>query len=104
MQRAISVDPDHDIALIELGRIQKSEGDSIGAKEKFQKVYDMYLRQWKTDSLPAYAYGWFASVAEELGEKDFAQKIRRSTPGLHGETYYNPENLSKTRTNMLTTK
>lgn len=104
LQRAISVDPDHDIALIELGRIQKSEGDSIGAKEKFQKVYDMYLRQWKTDSLPAYAYGWFASVAEELGEKDFAQKIRRSTPGLHGETYYNPENLSKTRTNMLTTK
>lgn len=104
LQRAISVDPDHDIALIELGRIQKSEGDSIGAKEKFQKVYDMYLRQWKTDSLPAYAYGWFASVAEELGEKDIAQKIRRSTPGLHGETYYNPENLSKTRTNMLTTK
>lgn len=104
LQRAISVDPDHDIALIELGRIQKSEGDSIGAKEKFQKVYDMYLRQWKTDSLPAYAYGWFASVAEELGEKDFAQKIRRSTLGLHGETYYNPENLSKTRTNMLTTK
>lgn len=104
LQRAISVDPDHDIALIELGRIQKSEGDSIGAKEKFQKVYDMYLRQWKTDSLPAYAYGWFASVAEELGEKDFVKKIRRSTPGLHGETYYNPENLSKTRTNMLTTK
>lgn len=104
LQRAISIDPDHDIALIELGRIQKSEGDSIGAKEKFQKVYDMYLRQWKTDSLPAYAYGWFASVAEELGEKDFARKIRSSTPGLHGETYYNPENLSKTRTNMLTTK
>lgn len=104
LQRAISVDPEHDIALIELGRIQKSEGDSIGAKEKFQKVYDMYLRQWKTDSLPAYAYGWFASVAEELGEKDFARKIRRSTPGPQGETYYNPENLSKTRTNMLTTK
>lgn len=37
LQRAISVDPEHDIALIELGRIQKSEGDSIGAKEKFQK-------------------------------------------------------------------
>lgn len=52
LQRAISIDPEHDIALIELGRIQKSEGDSIGAKEKFQKAYDKYLRQWKTNSLP----------------------------------------------------
>lgn len=104
LQRAISVDPDHDIALIELGRIQKSEGDTQGAKEKFQKVYDRYLRQWKTNSLPKYAYGWFASVAEELGENDFAKEIRRSTPGAQGEAYYDPENLSKTRTNMLTTK
>ena len=104
LQRAISVDPNHDIALIELGRIQKSEGDNVGAKEKFRKVYDMYLRQWKTNSLPTYAYGWFASVAEELGENEFAREIRRSTPGPQGESYYNPENLSKTQTNMLTTK
>jgi hypothetical protein len=76
----------------------------MGAKEKFQKVYDMYLRQWKTNSLPNYAYGWFASVAEELGENDFAREIRRSTPGPQGESYYDPENLSKTKTNMLTTK
>lgn len=102
--KAISVDPEHDIALIELGRIQKSEGDTVGAKEKFQKAYDNYLRQWKTNSLPKYAYGWFASVAEELGENDFAQEIRRSNPGPQGEAYYNPENLSKTMTNMLTTK
>lgn len=104
LQRAISVDPEHDIALIELGRIQKSEGDMVGAKEKFQKVYDMYLRQWKTDSLPTYAYGWFASVAEELGEKELAREIRCSTPGSQGEAYYNIENLSKTRTNMIITK
>ena len=104
LQRAISVDSDHDIALIELGRIQKSEGDSQGAKEKFQKVYDRYLRQWKTNSLPKYAYGWFASVAEELGENDFAKEIRRSTPGSQGEAYYDPDNLSRTKINMLTTK
>lgn len=104
LQRAISIDSEHDIALIELGRIQKSEGNLLGAKEKFQKVYGMYLRQWKTNSLPNYAYGWFASVAEELGEKDFAREIRCSTPGPQGESYYDPENLSKTKTNMLTTK
>lgn len=104
LQRAISVDPEHDIALIELGRIQKSEGDAQGAKEKFQKVYDRYMRQWRTNSLPKYAYGWFAAVAEELGENDFAKEIRRSTPGSQGEAYYDPENLSKTKSNMLTTK
>ena len=104
MQRAISVDPEHDIALIELGRIQKSDGDPVGAKEKFQKVFDKYLCQWKTNSLPNYAYGWFAIVAEELGNDNFAREIRRSAPGSQGETYYDPENLSKTRTNMITTK
>ena len=45
-----------------------------------------------------------ATVAEELGENDFAEEIRRSTPGTEGVVYYNPDNLSKTRTNMLTTK
>ena len=104
LQRAISVDPEHDIALIELGRFQKSEGDIVGAKEKFQKAFDMYLRQWKTNSLPNYAYGWFASVAEELGEKKFAKEIRSSTPGSQGDSYYDPENLSKTKTNLLTIK
>ena len=104
LQKAISIDPEHDIALIELGRIQKSEGDAVGAKEKFRKAYDKYLRQWKTNSLPTYAYGWFASVAEELGENEFAREIRRSTPGPQEDSYYNPENLSKTQTNMLTTK
>lgn len=104
LQRAITIDPELDIALIELGRIQKSEGDWQGAKEKFQKVYDRYQQQWKTNSLPKYAYGWFASVAEELGENEFAKEIRHSTPGAEGEAYYNPDNLSKTKTNMLTTK
>lgn len=104
LRKAISIDPDHDIALIELGRIQKSDGDINGAKEKFQKVYDMYLRQWKTNSLPNYAYGWFATVAEELGENDFANEIRRATPGSQVESYYDPDNLSKTKTNTITKK
>ena len=102
LQKAISVDPNQDIALIELARLEKAEGKALEAKEKFQKAYDFFLRQWKTNSLPKYAYGWFASVAEELGEKDFAHEIRQSTPGNEGESYYNSENLSKTKTNSLT--
>jgi len=85
LQRAVSIDSNHDIANILLARIQKSEGDPQGAREKFRKVYDIYMRQWKTKSLPEYAYGWFASVAEELGEYDFAREIRNSAPDSHGE-------------------
>lgn len=104
IQRALNLNPNQDIALVELGRILKSEGDIAGANEKFQRAYDIFLRQWKTNSLGTYAYGWFASVAEELGEDDFAREIRRSTPESQGESYYNLENLSKTKTNTLKQK
>lgn len=101
-QRALKINPNHDIALIILGRIQKAEGNMKAAKEKFRKAFDMFNRQWKTDSLPEYAYGWFASVAEELGDRDLARKIRQSEPQAETESYYDEENLSKARTNALT--
>ncbi len=102
LQKAFSIDPEHDVALIELGKIDKSEGDTSSAQEKFRKAYNMYLRQWKTNSLPKYAYGWFATVAEELGETDFAKEIRASAPKAESEAYYNKENLSMTKTKALT--
>lgn len=101
LQRALSINPDEDIALIELGRIQQAEGDIEGAKAKFRKVYNDYLRQWEAKSLPNYAFGWFAWVAEELGEEDFAREIRQAIPIPQGDKFYNPENLSKTKTNLL---
>lgn len=102
LQKALDIDPEHDIALIELGKIDKSEGNVKSAKEKFRKVYDLYLKQWKINFLPKYAYGWFASVAEELGEDEFAKKIRETTPCLEQETYYNKDNLARTNTKVLT--
>lgn len=101
LQRALSINPDEDIALIELGRIQQAEGDIEGAKAKFRKAYDKYLRKWKAKSLPNYAFGWFALVAEELGEEDFASEIRKATPIPQGDKFYDPENLSKTKSDLL---
>lgn len=102
LQKAFNIDSEHDIALIELGKIDKSEGNIAAAQEKFKKAYDLYLKQWKTNSLPKYAYGWFATVAEELGENNFAKEIRASAPKTEGEAYYNKENLSMTKTKALT--
>lgn len=104
LQRALELDPNHDTALIELGRIEKQNGETEKANEKFRRVYDMYMKQWKTNNLPDYAYGWFASVAEELGEQNFAKEIRQSRSKGDNEVYYNSENLSKTRTDLLTIK
>lgn len=104
LQKAFNIDSEHDIALIELGKIDKSEGNMAASQEKFKKAYDLYLKQWKTNSLPKYAYGWFATVAEELGENNFAKEIRASAPKIEGEAYYNKENLSMTQTKVLTTK
>lgn len=102
LQKALNIDPEHDIALIELGKIDKSEGNTVAAQVKFRKAYDLYLKQWKTNSLPKYAYGWFATVAEELGENNFAKEIRTSAPKTESEAYYNKENLSMTKTKALT--
>lgn len=104
LEKALEIDPDHDIALIELGRLHKLEGKIDEAQNEFRKAYDMYLRQWKTNSLPTYAYGWFETVAAELGEKDFAAEIRSSRQEDANDSFYNSENLSMTRTNALTKK
>lgn len=102
LQKTIEINPEHDTALINLGHLLQSEGNSEEAKKNFQKVYDMYLKKWNTNSLPKYAYGWFADVAEELGQQDFARQIRQAKPKVEGEVYYEPDNLSRTKNNQLT--
>lgn len=104
LQKALFIDSESDIALIELGKIDKIEGDIAAAQEKFKKAYDLYLKQWETNSLPKYAYGWFATVAKELGKNNFAKEIMASAPKTEGEVYYNKENLSMTKTELITIK
>lgn len=105
LQKALEIDPNLDIALIELGRIDEQEGRKEEARSKFKKAYDQYLPLWKQNRLPDYAYGWFAVVADELGENDLAKEIRNSHHKKDDEqTYYDADNLSKTKTNILTNK
>lgn len=61
------------------------------------------LQQWKTNTLKDSAsLGWLAAVARELGENDIANQVMASAKKLENESYYNEENLSKIRDNMLT--
>ena len=86
-----------------LGRLDLREGKEAEAKEKFQIAYDRYEQRWKANSLSNSDYGWFASVAEELGKKDKAYEIRSAKPKIEQTSYYDEENLTQTRTKSLTT-
>lgn len=102
VRKAYELNPNYDVALIEAGRIDKSEGKTNDAQIKFKKAYDILYHKWKTNSLSQCGYGWFTAVAKELGEYDILKQVYASMPTLQGEAYYDKENLSKIRTDLLT--
>lgn len=101
IRKACEINPDHELALIESGRIDKSEGKVSEGEKKLRKAYDILLRKWKTNALGTYGYGWLQNIANELGEKEIAEQVRASNSKLKGEAYYDAENLSKIRPNMI---
>lgn len=103
LKKAYELNPSEPCINILLGRLDKREGKEAEAKEKFQIAYDRYEQRWKANSLNNSDYGWFASVAEELGKKEKAYEIRSAKPKIEQTSYYDEENLTQTRTKSLTT-
>ena len=103
LNKAYELNPSEPCINILLGKLDKREGKEAEAKEKFQIAYDRYEQKWKANSLNNSDYGWFASVAEELGKKDKAYEIRSAKPKIEQTTYYDEENLTQTRMKSLTT-
>lgn len=103
LNKAYELNPSEPCINILLGMLDKREGKEAEAKEKFQIAYDRYEQKWKANSLNNSDYGWFASVAEELGKKDKAYEIRSAKPKIEQTTYYDEENLTQTRTTSLPT-
>lgn len=103
LNKAYDLNPSEPCINILLGRLDLCEGKEAEAKEKFQIAYDRYEQRWKANSLNNSDYGWFASVAEELGKKDKAYEIRSAKPKIEQTSYFDEENLTQTRTKSLTT-
>lgn len=103
LNKAYELNPSEPCINILLGRLDKREGKESEAKEKFQIAYDRYEQKWRANSFNNSDYGWFASVAEELGKKDKAYEIRSAKPKIEQTTYYDEEYLTQTRTKSLTT-
>ena len=102
LEKAYELNPSEPCVNILLGRIDKQEGKTEEANAKFQVAFDAYERRWKTNSLNRADYGWFASVAEELGKRDKAYEIRSAKPKIEQTSYYDADNLTQTRTKALT--
>lgn len=102
LNKAYELNPFEPCINILLGRLDKREGKESEAKEKFQIAYDKYEQKWKANLFYNSDYGWFASVAEELGKKDKAYEIRSAKPKIEQTAYYDEENLTQTRTKSLT--
>lgn len=102
LNKAYELYPSEPCINILLGRLDKNEGKTVEAKEKFQIAYDKYEQRWKANSLSDTDYDWFASVAEELGKRDKAYEIRRAKPKNEKTSYYDEENLTQTILKSIT--
>lgn len=101
IKRALELDSEHDIALIESGYIDKADGNLEEARVKLEKAYDMMMKQWKAGTLGDYGYSWLSSLAEELGHKEEARQVRASKRKIETEQHYNDDNLTRTRSTQI---
>lgn len=101
IRKSLEINPNHDVALIEAAYIDRADGKHEESRKKFQRVYDMMMPQWQDGSLGDYGYGWLARVAEELGRRDEARRIRESKPGTQADKYYDEDNLTRTRSTQI---
>ena len=103
ISKANELNPSHCPSLIELARLEYADGNYSKARELREKAFEIFDEKWRHNRLSDWEWGWFASVADELGKHDLASEIRQSKPRLKEEKYYNPDNLTGSK-NMLIEK
>ena len=102
IEKACQIKCNYSTALYELSRIERSEGNETKADDLLQKAYDIKLQEWKRNEFQTSDYSWFISMARDLGKNDIAREVEASQPRFDTEDYYNKENLTQTRNNLLT--
>lgn len=102
LRKTHQLDPNHCPSLIELAVIEERNGNKTNARELYQEAYDKLCKRWKTDSLRDFEYSWLSFAADSLGLHDVASEVRQSEPRITQESYYNVDNLTRTRSAELT--
>ena len=101
IEKAHQLNPSHCPSLIELARHEAAEGNAIRARELREQAFNVFHEKWCRNALASWEWGWFSSVADELGKHAFASEIRLSKPGIESEQYFNPDNLTGTKSLQL---
>lgn len=99
--KALNLDSEYDVALIEASRIAKEDGDEETAHIRMEKAYEILKRKWKAGTLSKSEYGWLESAAKSLGYIQEAQDIRNSKPRLESDKYFDENNLTQTRSSQI---
>lgn len=95
LEETLRLDPNHNCATYEMGRLLYNENNPEG-KKMIEKAFEKWKQKYDTNKLRDWEYSWLSSAADELGMRDFAQQVRESKPQLSGEKMYNSENLTVT--------
>lgn len=95
LEESLNLDPQSPHAAYELGKILTKENDPRGS-ELIQKAFNTWKDKFDRNKMDENEYSWLSSVAEELGMRDFAERVRESKPKFQGDKLYNPENLTVT--------
>lgn len=95
LEESLSLDPESPHAAYELGKLLKQEGNPKGT-EMIQKAFEKWKENFDRNQMHENDYSWLSSVADELGMRDFAERVRQAKPKFHGDKFYNPENLTIT--------
>lgn len=102
LRKTHSLDPSHAPSMIALAEIEDRLGHREEAQRLNQEAYDILYKKWKGSSLRDFEYSWLVSAAQSLGLKSVAQEVRLSKPKSDQESYYNENNLTRTRFVSLT--
>lgn len=96
LRRALELRADNCVALITLGELldNRETDESISeANDLFQQAFNIYKRKWKATKLSACDLGWFANVADKVGEKKIAIEARKEIENQSSDRGYNVDNL-----------
>lgn len=97
IEKAYRLNPEHSPSLITLARMEKADGNAARASELREKAFGILNGKWRRNALALWEWSWFASLADDMGKYSLASEIRQSKPRLQKEEYYNPDNLTGTR-------
>ncbi|GAB3995137.1 Hsp70 family protein [Spirosoma daeguense] len=95
LEEALRLDPEMPHSLFELGRLMIKENYMEG-KKMIEEAFRIWKIKFETNQMSESDYSWLSTAADELGLRDFAQKVRESKPQFKSDKLYNSENLTVT--------